>query len=64
MEEDTVYAKNSKTLLRQVKSDKNNWEVLLLTCLFPRVQALSSMKQVGESSSQDYLRTDNSFTNN
>lgn len=52
MKEDTVYAKNSKTLLRQVKSDKNNWEVLLLTSLFPRVQALSSMKQVGESSSQ------------
>ena len=46
MKNDTVYTKNSKTLLRQVKGDKNNGKVLLPTCLFPRVQALSSMKQV------------------
>ena len=47
MKDDKVYTENSQTLLRQVKGDTNNWEVLLPTCLCPRVQALSSMKQVG-----------------
>lgn len=47
MKDDKVYTENSQTLLRQVKRDTNNWEILLPTCLFPRVQALSSMKQVG-----------------